>query len=176
VGQVLQDLESDRPVSRHHGGIGDGMDEEAIETGIAMLDENPPPFVEWNANHPAAQPLDGGDLRGRGVLGHHDRAGDAHAPRVPGDALGHVSRARRVHAVPERLTRREPQRVRRAADLERADGLEVLALEPDLARRIVHVQSKERRPDDRAGDGFARGANRRDRRRLKRPHGVRLRS
>ena len=43
-----------------------------------------------------------------------------------------------------------------AADLERADRLQVLELEPDLRRRVVDVEADERRADDRPRDALAR--------------------
>src|SRR4029453_18666814 len=42
-------------------------------------------------------------------------------------------------------------------DLEGADGLEVLQLEPDLGGRLVQAQPDERSTGRRAGDALARG-------------------
>jgi hypothetical protein len=62
--------------------------------------------------------------------------------------LRHVAGARRHDAARKLGARRLEDRVRRAAELERADRLQALELEPDLRRRIVDVQPYERRARD----------------------------
>jgi hypothetical protein len=59
--------------------------------------------------------------------------------------LRHVAGARRHDAARKLGARRLEDRVRRAAELERADRLQALELEPDFRRRIVDVKPNERR-------------------------------
>src|SRR2546428_453287 len=74
----------------------------------------------------------------------------------------HVPRARRQDPVRTLVRPGVNQPVRRAAALERADRLEVLELEPDLALRVDR-QAHERRADRDAGDALAGCAYRVDR-------------
>jgi hypothetical protein len=71
---------------------------------------------------------------------------------VPGDGLGHVAGARRPEAGRELVGVGKRERVSGAAQLERADRLQVLELQVDLRRPVV-LQPDERRPDD--GPGYA---------------------
>ena len=83
-----------------------------------------------------------------------DRRRHAELAGGPGDALRHVAGARRDDSLGRRRVRRLPDRVDGAADLERADRLQVLELEPDL-RRPVDGEANERRADRGAGDRLA---------------------
>ena len=102
----------------------------------------------------AAEALDRGQLRLGRVVGHDDRAGNLELPRGPGDALGHVPGARGDDAGLQLLGRDLEDGVQRAAELERADRLEVLELEVDLARVL---EAHERRARDAAGQPLPRG-------------------
>ena len=89
-----------------------------------------------------AEPLDRGELgaqaRGRARPPSH---GTPSAPRVPRHALRHVAGARRVDAAARaRRGGSSAMAFRGAADLERADRLQVLELEPDLRRAIGRLE------------------------------------
>ena len=88
------------------------------------------------------------------LSGRDDRRRHAELARGPGDALRHVAGARRDDPLGGFRVRRLPDRVDGAADLERADRLQVLELEPDL-RRPFDRETQERRPDRGAGDRLA---------------------
>src|SRR5581483_2307274 len=60
------------------------------------------------------------------------------------------------HSPPRRAGARGPDRVRGAAELERADRLQALELQPDLAPGHVDREPHERRADRVAGDALAR--------------------
>src|SRR5207247_95169 len=101
---------------------------------------------ERHFDHTAAEALDGRDLRLRRVVGRDHGARDAELPRGPGDALRHVARTRGDEPGGDVL--RPARRVVGAADLERADRLEVLELEVDLSGRL--------QPDEWCADGRPR--------------------
>ena len=134
------------------------MHEEALDAlaEIALLVgvDRGPPLLPRHADDPAAEALDRGELRLRGVVGDDDRGRHAKLAGHPGDALRHVSGARGDEPVRERVGRRVQDGVRGSAELERGDGLEVLELEPDLGGS-VDAQPDERRAEDRAGDSLA---------------------
>src|SRR5205807_5009507 len=92
-----------------------------------------------------AQARDGGELGLRSVLGDDDGARDAATPRVPGHTLGHVAGAGGPHAAGPLLRRGQGQGVAGAAQLERADRLEVLEFEVNLSARVVDVETNQRR-------------------------------
>ena len=144
-------------VARHHRAVGDGMDEEAVEPGEAVLLDHLPPAVEGHLDDLAAQALDGRQLGGRRVVGHHDRGRHAELAGAPGHPLRHVAGARRVDPVAQALGTGEAHGVGGAAQLEGADGLQVLQLEPDLPRRVVHVQAHQRRAEGDSGQPLAGG-------------------
>jgi hypothetical protein len=86
------------------------------------------------------------------MLGHDDRGRDPELSRDPGDALAHVPGSRSDDAVAQLLGRDLKHGVRGAAELERADRLEVLELEVDLA---VVLEADERRAKDAPGEPVA---------------------
>ena len=103
----------------------------------AVVGERLPPLVVRQRRRSFAPSRSTASTLVRGAeLRHHDRARNAQGARAPRDALRHVAGARRVHAVGQRLARQRPNRVRRAAQLERADRLQRLELEIDLRRRV----------------------------------------
>ena len=141
----------------------DRVDEHALDAGVRPLLQRLPPAIERHLNHVAAKPLDRCDLRPWRVVGRDDRRGDAELPRHPRDALRHVPGAGRPYAFGDRLDRRLPDRVCRPADLERADRLQALELEPDLRVGHVDLQADERRLDRGACDHLAGAADLRKR-------------
>src|SRR5439155_4887865 len=118
----------DRRVSGDDGLVADGMNEVALNPGITMVLEDLPPAGIGKLHRLRPQAPDGGELRARGVLGNDDRAGNAEPLRVPRNPLCHVPGARRGDAFREALLREQSHGVAGAAQLERADGLEVLEL------------------------------------------------
>ena len=92
-------------------------------------------------------------------LGRDDDRPHACLARRPRDALRHVPGARREDAAGDRLRARGADGVERAAELERADRLQALELQPELARRLRRVQPDERRLEHRVADPLPRGAD-----------------
>jgi hypothetical protein len=139
------------------------VDEEALDARVAPLLERLPPAVERHLHVGAAEALDGRELRLGRMIGDDHGEGDAQLARRPADALRHVAGARRQDAGGEAVARRLRHRVVGAPDLEGADRLEVLELEVDLGRRVVHREADERRAHGGAGDCLARAADVRER-------------
>ncbi len=175
VREVFQDLQADRRVSGDDRLVADGMDEMPLDPGIAVVLEDLPPAGIGKLHRLRPQAPDSGQLRVRGALGHDDRAGDAEPLCVPADPLRHVAGARRVDALREALLRQESHGIAGAAQLERADRLKVLELQPDLRPRVLDVQAHERRADRRPRDAAARRPDVLEARRLNRSRGGSLR-
>jgi hypothetical protein len=154
MGQVLEDLEPDRPVAGHHRVVAEGVHEPAVQALVLVCPKRLVPLLERDRDHVRAEPPDRGDLRLWSRLGEHDRAVHAVLTRPPRHALGHVPGARRPDSVLELVRRGERQRVPRAAQLEGADRLEVLELEVDLRRRVFDLEPDERGADDGSGQAL----------------------
>src|ERR1051326_8655916 len=99
------------------------MYEVGIDTGVTAALEGLPPLLERDFDDATAEPLDRFDFRLRRGLRRNDRARHSEFARAPRDALRHVAGGRGEHAFRQRLAREASNRVRRAANLERADGL-----------------------------------------------------
>ena len=99
-----------------------------------------------------------GELDRVGVLGDADARADAEQARGEGDRLAVIARRRRDQPAPPLLLAELRHEVDAAADLERADGLVVLVLHPDLgAKELVEtrIRIERSRPQVR-GDPSAR--------------------
>src|SRR5207244_2786655 len=68
VGQVFEQLETDRAVPRHHAVVLDRMDEEPVIAREAGFHDRAEPLVHGHGQHTAAEALDRGALRLRNVL------------------------------------------------------------------------------------------------------------
>src|SRR4029078_2515900 len=110
-----------------------------------------------------AEALDRGQLRLRRVVGHDDRARQAQLAGRPRDALAHIPRARRDTPAAQLLGVGLEDRVERAAQLERADRLQVLELQVDGAGPVGQVEPDERRAQDTAAQARAGAADLLDR-------------
>src|SRR5688572_22930963 len=77
----------------------------------------------------AAIALDRAQLHLRRIIGHHDVGGNAANPRGAGDGGGMITGRVRRHALTRSGVVEREHGVRGAAGLERADFLEILALE-----------------------------------------------
>ncbi len=157
VGEVLENLEPDRSVARHHRLVLDRVHEQPLDAGHRRGDDRLPPLVVGHLDHPATEALDCVELGLWGVVGDGDRRRQPELSRHPGDALGHVARAGGDQPAAPCLRVRAADRVARPADLERADGLQGLELEIDLGRRVVDGQAHERGAHDEVGDPLAGG-------------------
>ena len=111
----------------------------------------------------AAEPLDRGELRLGRVIRHDHGARQAELARGPGHALAHVPGARGDDAAAQLLGVGLEDRVQRAAQLERADRLQVLELQVDGARLLGQLEPDERGAHDPAGEALASGADLLDR-------------
>src|SRR5262249_37537304 len=114
-----------------------------------------PPAIECDTDHLAAEALDCVDLRAWCVVGNDDRRRHAELAGEPADTLGHVPGAGREDAAGDVLGGRLADRVGGAADLEGADRLQALELQPHLAVCDVDRELHERRPDRVARDHLA---------------------
>ncbi len=151
VVELVGELEPDHAVARHHPLVEDRVDEEPLDAGVGARLHRLPPRVERHRDDRPAQTGDRLELRRRGVVGRDDDRRYAELARDPANALGHVPGARRPDAVPPLVRRGLADRACGAAELERADGLQALELEPDLARRL------DVEPDERARGDDVRG-------------------
>ena len=99
VVELLDELEPDRAVARHDRRILHRVHEETrdVVAEVALLVglDGRPPLLPRDADDPASQPLDGCKLRRGRVVGDDDRRRHTELTRHPGDALRHVSGARR---------------------------------------------------------------------------------
>ena len=119
VRQVLEDLQSDCPVPRHHRRIGERMNERPpLEWGIASGDADLPDLVPGELNDRRAESPDRGKLRGRRGVRHDRGAWNPESPRMPCEGLGHVARAAREHAVTPLFRSQERDGITGAPDLE----------------------------------------------------------
>ncbi len=160
--QLLGELEADGAVSGHDRRVANGVDEVAVdalqlgERLLAVAVHRRPPRLPGHAHHATAQALDGCELCGGRVVGDDDRGRNTERARHPRHTLGHVARARGHDSFGELGAWCAEDRVRGAAQLEGADRLQALELEPDLRRGVVQVQADERRPDDGVRDPGSR--------------------
>src|SRR5205814_3717479 len=155
LGEVLEDLEPDRAVARHHRVVAERMHEETFDALPPARAERVEPLVVRYRDDVGAESLDRRQLRRGRAVGDDDGAPDAEPPRVPRDALSHVAGARGPHPIRELLGGGDGHAIARTTDLERADGLQALELEVDVRRRGVDVEPHERRAERRAGDAPA---------------------
>ena len=137
VGKVLEDLEPDRSVAGDDGAVRHRVDEEALDSRIAVLGEDLPPSVDRHL-----------DDRGRRDARPRRAWPAARDPaRRPCTECRGAARSRPRPGPCCRRTRYrrrgtrdagigEGHRVARAAQLEGADRLEALELEPDLGGRL----------------------------------------
>ena len=121
-----------------------GVHEQPLHRRVPPRREHVEPLVDRDLQDLPTEPAGGAELRLRRSLGHHDRARHAELARAPGDALRHVPGARRPEAVADEFGIGHEHGVRGTAQLEGADGLEQLELEPDLRGRLG-VEPDERR-------------------------------
>ena len=130
VGHLLGELEPDRPLSRDHVLVLEGVDEGGARL-LDALERLGERVVEALAGQDGLAAVGQGrvDLRHRRVGRHVDRRVDAELARRPGDRLAVVAGARRDHPGGPLLGREGRKLVERAANLERARALEVLRLE-----------------------------------------------
>src|SRR5438876_2099456 len=163
IGQVLEDLQPDRAVPRHHRRIRERMDERPpFERRVRPADADLPDLVPRELNDRRPEPPDRGELRRRRGVRDDRGARDSEPSRMPREGLGHVAGAAREHAVTSLFRRQEGDRIACTPDLERPGRLQVLQLQVDLRRRIVDIQADERRPDDQAFDALSGGLDGRE--------------
>ena len=131
--RLLEQLERDRPLPGHHALVVVGVDRDRAPRSVDEPGEQPLAVdgVAVEEDHLGAVAAGGRELAGRRVLGHQDRRAGVVQPggererlrvvagRDGGDARGRAPR------------RERGDRVVRAAELERADALEVLGLQED---------------------------------------------
>ena len=139
------------------------MTQDGYATGVLIAHQMARPIkVEGNPDHPATEPCDGLELDFRRSLRRHHRTGDAQLARSPGNALRHVPGGRREYAAPQLGRRKLSHGISRAANLERADRLEVFQLQVNLCRKVKTVQPDEWRAQRRSGRPPARIFNGRE--------------
>jgi hypothetical protein len=133
VGNLLDELEPDRPLSRDHDGVLEGVDERRARLVDVRL-RGGEGVLEALAAHDqlGAVGAAGLDLRHRRVLRHVDAGGNPRLPRGPGNGLAVVAGACRDHADGALVVVEQRDPVDGAADLEGAGPLEVLRLQPDV--------------------------------------------
>ena len=148
------------------------MDEETLQPVEAVGQDDLPPLIEGQLDVLGAETLDRLELRLGRVVRHDDATGNAELVRGVCQTLGHVPGACGVHTLGKHLGARQPHGIRRAADLEGSDRLEVLELQVDLGRCVLDVQTQKRCPQRQVRDSRPGRADLADRDLLKRFHGV----
>ena len=155
--EILHNLRADGGVARHHGGIGDRMEEDAFDPVEAPGLQHLPPIVERNADHPGAQRFQLGGFGGRGAVGRDDGDGNAKIPRGKSQAQAEIAGAGRQHAGAKLLRVGGLDGVDGGADLERAQRLQIFQLDADLDAGHIGVEPPERRAPRNARDVAAGG-------------------
>src|SRR5713226_9419652 len=156
VGEVLEDLKADGAVAGHDVHIARRVDEmSGLERRVAMGRHHVPPFVVRQRDRLRPESLDGFQLHARGAVRDDRGAPDAKPPGVPRETLGHVAGAGCVDAGRQRRRIEHSERIRAAPNLERADRLQVLQLQVELARAAV-LQSDQRGGRQDPGEALAR--------------------
>src|SRR5262245_31345337 len=140
VRQVLQDLEADGAVACDHPRIVEGMYERRVEAWISPVLEGLPPALERCQDDTRAETFDGRKLGLRCRRRRDHGAGYAEFPRTPRDTLRHVAGRSREHPTLKLGRGHGRHDIRGAANLERANRLQVLELEPDAAGWLLAVQ------------------------------------
>jgi hypothetical protein len=160
--QVRDDLQADGALPGDHVRVVERRDQRQPALPGELV-RRPLPLGQWNLDDLGAERPGRLDLdRGRAVLDHDDRR-HAERPRGVGDRLRVVAaRVGDDATLPGVGGQRRDGRVC-AADLERADRLQVLRLEPQLpagpGRRRGPQAGQQRGADRDAADALGRGAD-----------------
>ena len=161
IGQVLQDLQADRPVARDDGGVGRRVDEEPLHARDSACSTRICHHVAYGTFTMRAESRAiAASLVVRSVLRARRRCTGCPLRRAShATPCAMLPGARRPDAASELLGGGEAHRVPGAADLEGADRLEALELEEDLARARRASSRRSGVPESRSGDPRARGAD-----------------
>ena len=127
--KVLQDLEAEAPVTRHHVAVRPGMNEGVRLVLPAFLAEVAEHLGHRNQHRLPAVGADRVDLGRGGGLRHQAPSAHSEVPRRPGEGLRGVARAHGRHPPTAYVLGERCHRVEDTAELERAHGLERLELE-----------------------------------------------
>ena len=129
--ELLDDLQAERALAGDDAAVVEGRDERQAIALCQLARARDPLFV-GRPDEVDLGPVgpDGRDLHGRGLTGHDDDRADPEEPCRSRHALGVVAARVRDDARGALRGVELRDRVVRAADLERADGLEALGLEP----------------------------------------------
>ena len=158
--QILDDLHAYGRIARHDRDIGHRVNEaEAFHALEPAFQEHLPPAGERNRHDAGSEPLERGELGGRGVIRDDRSERDAAVPGAPGKTKRHVPGAGGVDALGERARVDRADRISRPSNLERPDRLKRFQLEPDLARP-VEWETDQRRADRGVLDPFPRLSDR----------------
>ena len=135
VGHVVDQLEPERALPRHHHRIVERMAErEPGRVGVGACRGHRLVHARAALVHDGAERAARLDLRDRRAGGHEQLAGHAVEQRGHRERLRVVAGAAGGHAAAGRVAERG-ERVHRAADLERAGSLQVLGLQHDVGVR-----------------------------------------
>src|SRR5215472_8203844 len=129
VRQILEQFQRDRRVARHDVWVIEGVDERGVDARIAARLKRLPPLSEWNLDYPPSHALDRTSLSRRGSVGSNDCGWNAEPLCAECNALCHVPRGRGKQSATQLLLRSMRDHVRRAPNLERANGLQILQLQ-----------------------------------------------
>ena len=129
VGHILRDLQPDGALAGDHVGVVERRDHRLAGL-LGEFGRSAEPLLDRHQFDGRAEVAGGLDLAGGGVVRDHDVRVDAERPCRVGDRLGVVAGRMRQHAAGPDVRVEPGDRGHRAADLERADRLQVLRLEP----------------------------------------------
>src|SRR5262249_27829547 len=147
IRKVLDNLQSNRAIARHDVHIVECVDVDAIDAWVSAPFEGLPPLVERDLDDLCTQPVDGFELGFWSRFRSNYCAVDPEAACDPSYALSHVARRSGQYSAPELFGRCMADCIGRAANLERADRLQVLELEVYFGRRLSKAQLHQRGPD-----------------------------
>ena len=162
IGHVLQQFDGDRSLPRH-----DIFIFEWVNQGRARFRDHARasffarPLIRLAENDPAAVALDGAHFHLRRVRRHHDVGRDPAKLRRARESSRMVAGRMGRHPAPRGFVIEREDRVRRSTRLERADLLEVLALEKERrpTRGIETLTRQNRRAMDVRTDAIVRDAD-----------------
>jgi hypothetical protein len=156
LGEVFEQFQGDGAVARHDVRVIEGVDEGGVHAGPGAGLEAMPPIGEGRQDDASAEAFDGAEFGGGRGIGGDDGGGHADAAGAERYALRHIAGGGGEHAAFEELARGSGHHIGGAADLERADGLEVFQFEGDFGGRIGEAADERGAQGDTGdvGTGF----------------------
>jgi hypothetical protein len=126
--QIFENLGTDRGIAAITATSDTGWMKRPCHALEPPLQQDPPPALERHRHDLRSQPIEGGKLGLRCMIGHDGCEGNASGPGAPGQPKRHVPRARGVDPLGELGRLDGADRIPRAADLNDPTGCRVSSL------------------------------------------------